>query len=668
MKRKIALLALAAIFTLGVVMMAGCEVQPSETTPTVFFNFTKDKSTGNYSVAAADVKDMPEEITLRSTYKGQPVSAIGASAFEGCGSLITVIIPDGIKSIGEKAFKNCANLSVVTVPASVNSIGENAFSDCANLTVIEYGGTIEEWNAIDKAGYSNEYSGEYHISCADGKLDKNEVYIVPFTADGYFTFDYIEETDSFAIAAADVSDMPADIKIPEEHEGMPVTAIADGAFMNCAAITSVIIPDSVTSIGTNAFRACSGLSVINIPENVATIGDYAFRSCYNIENIDLPDSVWAIGVEAFGSCTKLGGINIGAGVGEIGEFAFAGCGSLAEIEVDEDNANYSSIDGNLYDKTGSVLIQYATGKADEEFEISDSVAEIAPYAFAYCVNLKGIVVSATDLIIGENAFEGCAFESAKMPMAMFSYIDKQSLSTAWITVGNVAENAFAGCENLETVIIPEDASEIGAGAFGGSGISTVAIPESISVIGANAFKDCANLHEIAIPDGASIGENAFDGCVITTAKISVSSLAYIVKENLVNVEITSGNIGDYMFRNCTNLVSVVLSEGVTGVGYSAFYGCTSLVSVVLPASVTAISGSAFGGCASLESITVPASIDAISGYVFYNCASLTTVNYGGTAQQWEELDKGEYWNYGTGEYIVKCSDGDLDKEGNQIIA
>ena len=668
MKRKIALAALLAVFTLGVVMMVGCATQPAQTTPTLFFNFTKDKVTGNYTVAAANVNDMPEEIVLRASYKGQPVVAVGASAFEGCGSVISVTIPEGIKSIGANAFKNCGSLSVAVIPASVTSIGAGAFSDCENLTIIEFGGTIAEWNAVDKAGYVNEYSGEFLISCTDGDLDKNEVYIVPFTADDYFTFEYIEDTDSYSVAAANVNDMPAEIKIPEEYEGKPITVIASGAFMNCTVVTSVIVPGSVTSIETNAFRACSALSEINIPENVEVIGDYAFRSCYDLENVDLPDSVSAIGVEAFGSCTKLGGINVGGGVKEIGDFAFIGCGSLAEINVSEDNADYLSINGDLYDKSGSVLIQYAVGKADEEFVVSEKIAEIAPYAIAYCVNLKGIVIPDTDLVVGENAFEGCAFESAKMSMASFDHIDKQSLKNVEITSGNVVENAFAGCAALENVKLAEGATEIGAGAFADSGVSCVYIPASVTSIGASAFENCENLHEIEIPDGATIGENAFEGCVIESAKFSVSAIAYIDKTNLVSVEITSGNIGDYLFRNCTSLTSVVLDSGVTGIGYSAFYGCSALASLVIPASVTAISESAFGGCESLVSVTIPAEVAAISDYGFYGCESLESVNYGGTMQQWIDLNKGEYWNYGTGEYAVYCTDGDLDKEGNQIIA
>jgi hypothetical protein len=43
---------------------------------------------------------------------------------------------------------------------------------------------------------------------------------------------------------------------------------------------------------------------------------------------------------------------------------FYGCGKLTSITVDENNKNYCSIYGNLYNKNAITLIQYATGKTD----------------------------------------------------------------------------------------------------------------------------------------------------------------------------------------------------------------------------------------------------------------------------------------------------------------
>ena len=62
------------------------------------------------------------------------VSAIGASAFQGCDGLTSLTISEGVLSIGESAFQYCDNLSSVTIPEGVTSIGIAAFWECPNLT------------------------------------------------------------------------------------------------------------------------------------------------------------------------------------------------------------------------------------------------------------------------------------------------------------------------------------------------------------------------------------------------------------------------------------------------------------------------------------------------------------------------------------------------------
>ena len=48
------------------------------------------------------------------------------SAFVGCSSLTTVIIPESVTSIGGVAFRNCSSLTSVSIPNTVTSIGCNA--------------------------------------------------------------------------------------------------------------------------------------------------------------------------------------------------------------------------------------------------------------------------------------------------------------------------------------------------------------------------------------------------------------------------------------------------------------------------------------------------------------------------------------------------------------
>ena len=85
------------------------------------------------------------DVVIPGVYNDLPVTSIGGSAFEGCGSLTSIEIPKGVTSIGYWAFENCSNLTDIT-----------------------FNGTMEQWNSI------NNYSqtGSYVIHCTDGDISK----------------------------------------------------------------------------------------------------------------------------------------------------------------------------------------------------------------------------------------------------------------------------------------------------------------------------------------------------------------------------------------------------------------------------------------------------------------------------------------------------------------
>ena len=76
------------------------------------------------------------------------LAAVEQSAFFYCGKLAKVELPSGVTSIGNSAFWGCGSLTSITIPASVTSIDYGAFMDCAKLTDVYYGGTADQWKAI----------------------------------------------------------------------------------------------------------------------------------------------------------------------------------------------------------------------------------------------------------------------------------------------------------------------------------------------------------------------------------------------------------------------------------------------------------------------------------------------------------------------------------------
>jgi uncharacterized repeat protein (TIGR02543 family) len=137
-------------------------------------------------------------------------------------------------------------------------------------------------------------------------------------------------------------------------------------------------------------------------------------------------------------------------VTSIGDSAFEDCDSLTSITVGGNNTAYQSIDGNLYTKDGTTLIQYARGKTATEFVIPDSVTTIGFEAFAYCDGLTSVEIGDSVTTIGERAFYDCD--------SLTSVVIGEGVTT----IGN---SAFYDCDGLTSVVIPDSVTSIGYNAF-----------------------------------------------------------------------------------------------------------------------------------------------------------------------------------------------------------
>lgn len=257
-------------------------------------------------------------------------------------------------------------------------------------------------------------------------------------------------------------DMPEGISSVQIADG--ITDIPDSAFWGCETLVDVALPQTLRTIGKGAFGQCVNLTRINIPEGVTSIGDSAFLMCGSLTRLTIPDSVTSIEGNPFRHLA-------------------------ADILVSPQNPAISMMDGVVFNKDGTRLIACPSNKAGA-YAIPQGVLEIGTHAFENCNDLTDVTIPASVASIVGNPFDFAQLELKLAPENPdFSLID----GVLFDQTGTKLLVCPCGRPG-DTYKVPEGTVEIGEFAFAGcQQLSAVTIPESVTVIGSNSFWNCENL-------------------------------------------------------------------------------------------------------------------------------------------------------------------------------
>ncbi len=189
----------------------------------------------------------------------------------------------------------------------------------------------------------------------------------------------------------------------------------------------------------------------------------------------------------------------------------------------------------------------------------------------------------------------------------------------------IGEWAFAFCNSLTIINIPNSVTTIGNSAFlGCDSLTSITIPSSVVTIIGNPFKSWhGNLYNesknFICEDNVLFNKNK------TTLIAYGADIPYIAKETNYTIPNSVTTIGEGAFCGCDSFTNINIPNSVTTIGKFAFSDCDSLTSINIPNSVTTIGDWAFSGCHSLTSINISNSVTTIGNGAFSHCDSLTSI-------------------------------------------
>lgn len=488
-----------------------------------------------------------------------------------------------VKSIGDGVFSRCDYLYHVNIPEGVEHIGESAFERCNMLTSIVLPMSLKSvgTNAFYKAVNLSQVVVQSELLQVGPFAFSLIGMRVPLYSHGVFLY------------------------MPQNYKGdyvMPdgIHTIVGGAFERCEGLTGLVLPESMRTIGVYAFKRCEGLKAINIPAGMETIGEMAFGDCYNLQPINhsrlklqLPQNE-EVGYEP---------VDWNSSMEEAAE-EVVWDDSAIEVAGGDDFAE------EVAWEEGSAVEDVWWGEeagAEYETEVTMTLNDVEYYLD--CV--QGFAV----LLKGVNRQE------VEIP-AFIQYRGKE------FPVVAIGDEAFAYCDLLETIVIPEGVEAILNGAFQRcDGLVSLKLPETLKIIGNMAFFKSHNLTEMNIPDGVRcIGVFAFDRTQLPEPICRDGVFYYLPRLHDGAYVIPDGihTIADGAFDGCFSLTAVTIPETVTSIGARAFHVCSSLETINIPESVVYIGEEAFAG-AGLTSVSMPTSVTGLLDETFSNCSSLTEI-------------------------------------------
>ena len=508
----------------------------------------------------------------------------------------------GYKCLCNKQFDN------FVLPQQIESVCSNAFENCDKLQNFSLASGSQLKRITDHA-----FKGCTSLSNVDlsNALQCKSLSNIAFDT-GYptneFKFPVIKQIETI-LSGANVKT----IVIPTG-----VTEICDNAFENCTSLSNITLPEGLIRICNNAFVNCTSLTKIEIPKSVEEIGSYVFENCESLSDFKLNQEfkLKKFGECVFSGCKSLQSLNLytegKCSLTSLPDNMFGNMCYLNEISLPSE---LTKIGNNVF-KSSNFKIDNAYHEDEITFVLRGTVNEIGAFSFSCNTELTNVDLSATGLkIIPISAFANCeSLISIELPEGLTE----------------ICNNAFYNCISLTTIEIPKSVKKIGSNIFEN--------PESLTktktpkLIPSNVFANCESLISIKLPEGLTeIGNNAFYNCrsldIITTydefinisQKTSLSN--HIGKEIDRDKEINKDKKIIELEKSCKASISKyenVLPSSLTIIGDGAFENTGLKTINLMLTDIKELSKRVFANCKKLTSVYVNTTCTTVDERAFLN--------------------------------------------------
>ncbi|MBO5370201.1 MAG: leucine-rich repeat domain-containing protein, partial [Clostridia bacterium] len=357
-----------------------------------------------------------------------------------------------------------------------------------------------------------------------------------------------------------------------------------------------------------------------VKEGTVNISDYAFESAA-ISEIVLPDTVVSVGDYAFNLCDGINSV-IFCGNEEkwnsvsIGEGNESLTGATIRLFYTVDSGNCGDNLTWTLDNEGLLTVS-GTGDMTSWSEVT-----AIPW-YGYRESIKTVIIEENVTGIGTSAFYGC------------SRMTEISLPDTLKTIG---DSAFMECCSLKEITIPYGVTHIGYQAFDGCDALEAIYTDSENTMyssdenGVLFNKEKTTLEKY--PAGSKTAEYA-----VADGVAYISSCAFADCGNLTHISLSDSvtEIGEYAFSECGSLTTVSLGKGITDIGAHAFENCVNITGITIPDSAKTIGEGAFAGCDGMNIVNIGNGIASIGENAFDGCVNIAEVYYNGYKEQWSTV-------------------------------